>query len=399
LFFENYEELLSKFQEDTVTIDHAASLHWLKGRPDRDAICEELDEFLKGELMTKSVSDVNVHLKLESLLKEVDSVIDRFPDQKVRVIAWQRKAVACLFSPIFKILKQRLKQLLKSTVVYTDGMTPDAIATIVSQCGEVHHIYENDLSKQDRQTDEHLINFEMLVYSKLGMDADVLEIWRTVHGKWRWKSVSCKGWLEFMRTTGQASTALGNCLINLLIHWRIAAALKDSLNLMLVLGDDMITLYSGDLNMRFWRGWVAENYNMTCTDHIDEDIGVFCSYLISIDPETQLCHFGPNFRRLRRRYEVPNGVSEMSEEVIASRALSYLFMMGANTITNRAVKTIGYDLNLPRWHDWHRSVNATALYEDCNIQEVENDIACLIKMILKPEIVEFQLLSLRNRGF
>lgn len=37
---------------------------------------------------------------------------------------WQRYAIAAIYSPMFKQLKIRLKNLLNDNVLYTDGLTP-----------------------------------------------------------------------------------------------------------------------------------------------------------------------------------------------------------------------------------------------------------------------------------
>lgn len=66
---------------------------------------------LKGGWFVKPVSDINLHLKLESLLKS--DPIYNWQDQTPRPILWQTFAVAALFSPVFCEAKVRLKQLLK----------------------------------------------------------------------------------------------------------------------------------------------------------------------------------------------------------------------------------------------------------------------------------------------
>lgn len=71
---------------------------------------------------TKSISDIIIHLKTESLLKK-EPIID-WGDQKARPILWQRYAVAAIFAPLFVIIKKRFKQCLKNNVLYVDGLTP-----------------------------------------------------------------------------------------------------------------------------------------------------------------------------------------------------------------------------------------------------------------------------------
>lgn len=43
---------------------------WLKNHPQAPSRVRELVHFMQDELMTKPISDVKFHLKLESLLKE-----------------------------------------------------------------------------------------------------------------------------------------------------------------------------------------------------------------------------------------------------------------------------------------------------------------------------------------
>lgn len=77
----------------------------------------------------------------------------------------------------------------------------------------------NDLSKQDRQTDDPIIDFEFLVYRKdLGVHPTILQIWRTVHRHWKYSAKQNSGKQYGMRLTGQATTALGNVITNLQCH-------------------------------------------------------------------------------------------------------------------------------------------------------------------------------------
>lgn len=93
----------------------------------------------------KPISDIKIHLKLESLLKE--KPIDFWDEQQARTIMWQRYAVAAIFSPIFTEAKSRLKQLLSTFVLYTDGLTPDEIANFCKAHPLTKIFFENDLEK------------------------------------------------------------------------------------------------------------------------------------------------------------------------------------------------------------------------------------------------------------
>lgn len=94
---------------------------------------------------------------------------------------WQRYAVSALYSVVFKELKQRLKKLLCDKALYTDGFRPDEINQYINNFQGGQYYFENDLSKQDRQTDEPLLNVEFRLYELLGMEQSVLQLWKTVH--------------------------------------------------------------------------------------------------------------------------------------------------------------------------------------------------------------------------
>lgn len=63
-----------------------------------------------------------------------------------------------------------------------------------------------------------MIQIEMAIYLLLGVHPVVLELWQTVHRKWRYKSSSLKGFGFAKRLTGQATTALGNVVVNMIVH-------------------------------------------------------------------------------------------------------------------------------------------------------------------------------------
>lgn len=123
--------------------------------------------------------------------------------------------MAALFSPIFTEAKKRIKQLFNSKIIYSDGLTPDEVAAYVRNVKDGNWFYENDLSKQDRQTDEHILDVEFMLYEYLGVHLNVLSVWRTIHNTWKFKSNFSKGIGHNMRHTGQVTTSLGNLITNL----------------------------------------------------------------------------------------------------------------------------------------------------------------------------------------
>jgi hypothetical protein len=80
----------------------------------------------------------------------------------------------------------------------------------------------------------------MEMYRLLGVHEVVLSFWYTVHESWKWKGGKAKGEREWMRLTGQATTALGNVITNMQVHAQFVLTNYDRISLMIFLGDDML---------------------------------------------------------------------------------------------------------------------------------------------------------------
>lgn len=94
-----------------ITYNANETIQWLQEHSNSNMKAAEVCKLLTTELETKSISDIIIHLKQESLLKA--KPIESWEDQKSRPILWQRFAVSAIFSPIFKVAKLRFKSLLK----------------------------------------------------------------------------------------------------------------------------------------------------------------------------------------------------------------------------------------------------------------------------------------------
>lgn len=55
---------------------------------------------------------------------------------------------------------------------------------------------------------------------------------------------------------------------------------------------------------------------------------------------------------MKNRYEVTNGVHESNAEILKMRTLSYCCQIGCNEDTERIVKNMGYNVDLPNWYDF-----------------------------------------------
>lgn len=87
-------------------------------------------------------------------------------------------------------------------------------------------------------------------------------MWKDVHSNWFWKSQNHSGNLDGMRLTGQATTAIGNAIINLMVHTPLIERNKDKLEWYLFLGDDGLIGFKDQPNLKNLGVEIATNFNM-----------------------------------------------------------------------------------------------------------------------------------------
>jgi hypothetical protein len=345
-FKKNWRNICSSFKP--IGIDNKATIEWMQGRPDAVNIHKELNKILLQGFELNAVNKIKIHNKVESLLKDEWT---HLPQQdRARIIAWQTKGLCAIFSPIFKQAKDNLKKILQSKVHYTDGLTPDDVGKILRTVNNCDYCFESDLSKQDRQTDHELIDLEMIVYKHLGVPDKLLDIWRSVHNNWRWRSKHLSGKRDAMRLTGQATTAIGNVITNMLVHWRFYSANKSAIKMVIMLGDDNLSLIDRPLNTNHLRSQIKNYYNMKSSATTNEGFGTFCGMLINRTSDGSY-QIGPDCVRMRFRYECTNCEKEVKPELLRARALSYLYLLGGGNQTQAIADKRGLNKELPKWYD------------------------------------------------
>jgi hypothetical protein len=330
----DFGELRNEWKNNLLRPDPDDIIKWLKARPGDRKIWEDLNLMLDEGICSKPLSNINVHPKLESLLKgslELDpgktTQVDA--ENRVRIIAWQDKCVAAIFSPVFINAKKRLKRMLKHKVIYTDGLTVNQLSAR-ARCVAVDDndiIVEDDLAKQDRQTTDDLLDIEFEIYRLLGVDNWVCNVWRSVHYCWRARAEYFTFTLSEMRLTGQATTALGNAIVNLLVHKELVRKMGQALKLMLVLGDDNLIISQAMIDIHKHRKICKDKYNMMSTTSIKKGVGIFCRLLLH-QTNSGTYAIGPDYCRLCDRFQVTNGVSNVNATTLAARRMSYMAMLG-----------------------------------------------------------------------
>ncbi|BCL84887.1 polyprotein [Phytophthora endornavirus 3] len=371
-----------------------AILSWLAEKPDCIKIGEELKMYMEDGFLTHPISDINVHIKLESLLKDDPVTVNEA--LKARVILWQAKGICAMFSSTFLEIKKRLKSLLRDEVVYTDGMQPSEISACLASVDTFTSLVEDDLTRQDSQTDKQTIDVEFGIYDVCGLDRNISAVWRRVHKMWRFKGKDTRGVWKEMRLTGQATTALGNAVVNLAVHWRLVARLGSSLKKFLLLGDDSLFINTTNIDATSLRRNIADYYNMKSKAMEFKNHGTFCS-MVAYKTESGSVGMGPDFVRLKRRFEVPNGVSHASPENILARKLSYCMMLGAISPVVKLVKEMEWPITPTIWYDYGLLVNSLVEKYDISSTEVESYLSSLVDYLRSDTYyeVDFEVISQR----
>jgi hypothetical protein len=351
-------------------------------------VYDDLKKTLQAGMFTQNLSDVNVHIKLESLLKEVTKVIKRNEQQKARIIVWQRYAVAAIFSPIFTEAKSRLHKLFNNKVVYADGKTPEELSSFVRGTGDkTKYVLSTDLEQQDRQTDEPLINVEFKLYGDLGVHEDVLSAWKSVHDEWRFKGKFTSGFRKSMRLTGQATTSIGNAITTMQTHAEFVYNNRDKITFVLILGDDNCIGLTMPAAHKMLRRVIADEFNMVSKSEITEGFGEFCHFLV-YKTNHGYWEMGPDFVRLKHRFEVTNGVSEATDDNLTLRTMSYAMSLGATPEVINLITKEKWPIKPSSWYDEHSAVAAMARRYECSIEDIRAHYDMLLNMMSNRTIFE-----------
>jgi hypothetical protein len=394
---QNWREVVSAMANDPIGFDYNAIYEWLIERPDGVAIEEELNQIMSQGIDVFSLNFVKVHVKLESLLKE--QPIGHMNEQKQRIIVWQVKGITVMFSAAFKQAKERLKSLLKQNVMYADGKTPEELDRFASSIPVASDgwFVEDDLEQQDKQTDMEDITVEMAMYGYLGVSKSVLEAWLRVHKNWRAKGKFLTFIGDGMRLTGQATTSLGNAIINMLCHRRFVERMGARILMICFLGDDNNIYVEGFPNTDLLNRETASYYNMFSKAKTRKAVGQFCSLLFyeSAGGHLRVC---PDLVRLKRRFEVTNGVARTNSDNLNMRRWSYGMMLGPSSRIDEVAKAENWPVKPHSWYDASECVPATATFHNVDSEFVLSAVGALETMMCDPKPIDHEyILSATSR--
>jgi hypothetical protein len=379
-----------------ISYDTEKTREFLTQRTGFKEIDKELDLIESEGLLLHDLNKVNVHQKLESLLKS--KPIRSWREQQVRIIVWQSRAVAAIFSPIFKIAKERLKELLDPKILYADGYTPAEISARLRLVqAEGVGFLEDDGSKQDKRTEHEMLELEMMIYKNvLKVQPEVVDLWWKCHHLWRYKGKYIRGTADAMRQTGQATTAIGNVIVNLIVHKEIAHSLGNDLVLMLVLGDDNLMISKKHIDAATHKRDCAVKWNMVQEATFENTHGTFLQMLVGPNSVGTL-QAAPDFLRLRSRFEVMNGVSNNPTETLDARTMSYCMQLGDTKGVREICKANSYPIEPLQYYDFEANIHNCAKKHKVTAEVVRNEYADLLQMMMEKKTHVVQMTHFTHR--
>jgi hypothetical protein len=380
------EKVSNMLGQEKITYNIEWTKNWILKHHKTNDVAAELENFICEGTSIMKLNDIRVHLKLESLLKT--KPIKMFIEQKVRTIMWQAYFVAAIYSPIFMEAKKRFKTMLKPNVIYADGMTPKQINEMLSGLPTPRFFMATDGKKQDKQTDELLLSVEMLIYRWLGVSEEVMSVWPVMHDYWGYRSNHSKGTCHLMRLTGQSTTAFGNALVNFTFNSDLYEENIDSMIALLILGDDNTGMFSRAVDTSNVVNTVAVKYNMEAELEISDKVSTFCSFLVhNISGGVQMC---PDIIRLKNRFEVPNGVSEVDKQNARMRAMSYMMTIGPTSDVTQLIKQLNLPIAPSMWYDFGSAVTACAIHYNVSEELVMANYNKLIDYLQSDTYIEYE---------
>jgi hypothetical protein len=378
-FKQNCNEIINTYLHDIISIDGASTRDWISKRNNTGAVMADLDKWLTGSIMWHNMADAKIHNKSESLYK-----MGGPRDWKMaaaRSIVWHSRGVAALYAPVFIKAKDRLKCLLRDKVTYTDGLRPHEMSAAIRLCENVNCFFENDLEKQDRQTDAHIIKVEMQMYkSILGVSDSVLSSWGVVHGEWQVKSNINKSTRQYMRKTGEVTTALGNVITNMQAHAKFVFDNYQKIERIFMVGDDNLMVCNGKPFAKGLKEYIATNFNMRSKENLNAHVADYCCFLVykTWDGRAEM---GPNIVRMRHKYELTSGKPMKSNAILKLKSMSYCMMLGNTPEVQSIIQDNKWPIQPLDWYDMTSAIKANAIRHEMTEMEVHEHYALLIQMM------------------
>nr|UIA10489.1 polyprotein [Betaendornavirus sp.] len=388
---DNFDEMCNEFMTDTISPDENDINAWLEIKGHKFEYLKTCYEYAMSKPHMFSSKLAKAHLKTENLMKEN---VDHIVDQLARVIVWHEQQVSMVLCPVINRAKERFKLLLNDNKMkYADGMSPLQINMALRKVKKTTNIVELDLSKQDRQTDRMLLDFEAELLLKLGVNDKCVKFLAEANDGYMIKTrEKITAYRPGMRWTGGEMTSLGNEIRNCVLLGQIDSAMP--FEFALTLGDDSIIFTNSEMDEKMVRKMGRDYHNVEVTYSIKNDTGIFLQHIIAwVDDKYCFCC---NPLRLLERYSISeNGINEN----LLAKASSYLNMLGHSTKTALVAEKIGCDEPSSNGISQNDALQAQSMYLDLTINQVSDIIDQLLHSMINPKFRKMGIMVWSERRY
>ncbi|UNN55309.1 ORF1b [Cnidium closterovirus 1] len=268
-------EKLAEVKKNTIAFSQGALLKWMKKREPSQlkALRAELGKPLDLE---SSIHYFKLMVKRDAKVKLDSTCLSKH--SAAQNIMFHAKAVNALYSPCFDELKNRLMSCLHKHIVFFTEMDNRTFASVAEGLlgldAQLLNVGEVDFSKFDKSQDLFIKEYERCVYTQLGFDPELLDLW--MQGEYSAKATTLDGQLSFnvenQRRSGASNTWIGNSIVTLGIlsmYYRV---------------EDLVALFiSGDDSLMFSHEKIANHAEEICvetgfeTKFLTPSVPYFCS--------------------------------------------------------------------------------------------------------------------------
>jgi len=336
-YFKPYALTIMKhYQNNEINIDGELIKNWLCGR-NIEKILQEYDEMSYLKHTYYNINKVRMIEKSESITKGDEYA--NLNEMINRVVLWNPYAYSMLFAPIYSTAKYRFKKLLKHNVIYAEDMN-------INELNERLHtidlnnkgvFLESDLSKQDRQTDLHSLNFEYNMYELLGVNPIINRFYKKQHEQTKLKTKEYTGTTSPKRHTGQTTVGFGNAINSTRSYANFFNQHKFSF--LMFLGDDMLSRIEQNFDEKALEKEIQIFHNMKSTYSLKQTCGIFCQMIVAeIDKNLIIV---PNLIRMEDRLRSLHVIGDNVKDALKTRFVSYCWMLGPSDETNMICRMYG----------------------------------------------------------
>jgi len=349
---------IEAWREDVTVLESESFLEWTKkAKPDTlvamrkemEAMGKAFEEYDVGQYLAMLKSDAKPPLSDKPIHEQIAP----------QVIVYHEKVLSAFYSSIFRVIARRFMSLLRPEWLATLRKDVKDVAAFIAAnhpWGEEGLKYlENDFGKFDKSQDRFVFILEAYVFEQLGFNDELLERWLRGHERCNIRALSLGLVLhvEWQRKSGDATTALGNVILNML---SVCYAYRGTVVRWAVfMGDDSVVCSSCVVASRESLDSLAQVFNLSAKFFVNNYV-YFASHFYLLDCESQQVYAVPDGVKRAQRWAVSVSVKDprWDEKFVSNRDACRIYLHSDKLVgLTEAVRTrygVSQNVDLDTFH-------------------------------------------------